>query len=393
LSKIVVEKTRSLTSTADECIGGIKQIKLFNYYDKIQKEFDDACWEADFSNRKSGLIVEWQSVVSAALGLVALAIVLLFNYQYQILSIAFLGIFLTIVRMLMTTMATFNQKIGFLNQSLPAMDKITEFLKSVDKTREISGDVTTEKFLKNSIEFRHVCLDYGKGNILKDVSLKIYKGQKIALVGESGSGKTSIANLLVRLYNPTSGQILIDDTNIADYTMEQLRNNIGVVNQDNIIFNKSVEENILMSRPGAEHRAVKQAAKNAFAHEFIEEFSDKYSTIVGDRGVKMSGGQRQRVNIAQMFLKQAPLIILDEATSALDSKSERIIQEALDHLESGCTSLVIAHRLATVQNADRVIVLDQGRIAENGTWDELMLKKGIFYQMVKEQSFLSDERE
>jgi subfamily B ATP-binding cassette protein MsbA len=212
----------------------------------------------------------------------------------------------------------------------------------------------------------------------------------VALVGESGAGKTSLANLLVRLYDSSRGEILIDGINIKDYDLAFLRERIGIVNQESIIFNRTIRENILMGNQNASEEDMIEAAKNAYAHKFIMETSHGYDTLVGDNGLKLSGGQKQRINIAQIFLKSPDLMILDEATSALDTKSEQYIQVALEKLAKNRTCIIIAHRLSTVRKADTIIVLDKGRIAEQGRWSYLLEKKGLFYSMIQRQSFINE---
>jgi ABC-type multidrug transport system fused ATPase/permease subunit len=208
--------------------------------------------------------------------------------------------------------------------------------------------------------------------VLKDVSFKVETGQTVALVGPSGSGKSTIAGMLLRFYDPVSGQIKLNGVNTTEMSLTELRSRMAIVPQDVILFAGTIRENILYGRPNATDDEIKEAAHQANALEFIESFPDKFETIVGERGIQLSGGQRQRIAIARAVLKNPSILLLDEATSSLDSESERIVQEALDKLMEGRTSIVIAHRLSTIRNADKIIVLEKGEVVEMSTHDELM---------------------
>ena len=227
----------------------------------------------------------------------------------------------------------------------------------------------------------------GKREVINGISFEILRGQTVALVGPSGGGKSTLSELIPRFYDPTRGEILIDGISLRDYTQESLRAHMSVVAQDTVLFNDTIENNIAMGKPGATHEEVVEAARIANADSFIRECAEGYDTNIGDRGVKLSGGQRQRLSIARAVLKNPDILILDEATSALDTESEKLVQEALNKLLVGRTSVVIAHRLSTIHNADRIIVFDHGRIAEEGTHNELMERGGIYAKLIEMQSF------
>jgi ABC-type multidrug transport system fused ATPase/permease subunit len=246
-----------------------------------------------------------------------------------------------------------------------------------------------EPRLSGAITFNHVVFSYPTRKdiqVLKDVSLQIHSGQKIALAGSSGAGKSTIAQLVLGFYQPEMGTISIDGKNFHDYSLKYLRRNMAVVPQEVILFGGSIRENIAYGKPGASEEEIMAAAKKAHAWEFITGFPEKMDTIVGERGVKLSGGQRQRIAIARAILKDPSILILDEATSSLDAESERLVQEALEVLMEGRTTIIIAHRLSTIRNADHIFVLDAGQIAEQGSFDELaLIPQGIFANLLKLQ--------
>jgi subfamily B ATP-binding cassette protein MsbA len=238
------------------------------------------------------------------------------------------------------------------------------------------------------IHFDHVHFSYGEKIALRDINLQVRSGQIVALVGASGSGKTTLSNLLLRFYDPQRGAIRIGGTDIREFTTRDLRSQMAVVAQENVLFNDTIRRNIELGRLGATKDEIVAAAKHAYAHEFIMEKPNGYDTVIGEKGVMLSGGQRQRIAIARAVLRNAPILILDEALNALDSESERIVQTALDALMTGRTTLCIAHRLSTVLHADLIVVLDQGRVVETGSHDELIRHGGI-YQKLYELQFSS----
>lgn len=284
-----------------------------------------------------------------------------------------------------TLLTTIRRIIEFAEQFQRGMTGIERFQEIMDVTPDIKDKKGAKPVadVKGSIEFDHVSFEYADDHtqVLNDICLKIRPGERIALVGPSGGGKTTLCNLLPRFYDTTEGRIFIDGRDVRDITLRSLRSNIGVVQQDVYLFSGTVFENILYGRPGASREDVIQAAKMAGAHDFITELKDGYDTYVGERGVKLSGGQKQRISIARVFLKNPAILILDEATSALDNESEYLVSQSLEKLALGRTTLTIAHRLTTIQGADRILVLSGNQIVEEGNHRELLEKKGMYYQL------------
>ncbi len=284
-----------------------------------------------------------------------------------------------------TLLATIRRIIEFAEQFQRGMTGIERFVEIMDSTVEILDEPGARPLteIKGAISFENVSFEYpdDHNSVLEQINLSIRPGERIALVGPSGGGKTTLCNLIPRFYDTTRGEIRIDGQELKGITLQSLRMNIGIVQQDVYLFSGTVYDNISYGKPEASREQVIQAAKLAGAHEFISALKDGYDTYVGERGVKLSGGQKQRISIARVFLKNPAILILDEATSALDNESEHLISKSLDRLAEGRTTVTIAHRLTTVQNADRILVLSEGKIAEEGSHEELLKRKGIYYQL------------
>ena len=284
-----------------------------------------------------------------------------------------------------TLLTTIRRIIEFAEQFQRGITGIERFQEIMDVVPDIKDSKNAKKMehVKGAISFDHVSFEYPDDHVpvLEDINITVRPGERIALVGPSGGGKTTMCNLLPRFYDTTSGSIAIDGQDIKNVTLQSLRSNIGVVQQDVYLFSGSVYENISYGRPGATREEVMEAAKLAGAHEFITELQDGYDTYVGERGVKLSGGQKQRISIARVFLKNPAILILDEATSALDNESEYLVSQSLEKLAVGRTTLTIAHRLTTIQGADRILVLAGNKIVEEGNHEQLLEKKGMYYQL------------
>jgi len=276
-----------------------------------------------------------------------------------------------------------------MQKAIGATERVFELLEETPEKINSTASETTQK-IKGTVSFKNVKFSYPSRKeiqVLKDVSFTANFGQKIAIVGPSGVGKSTIASLLLRFYDIESGEILIDGKNIYDFDLENLRGNMSIVPQDVILFGGTIRENIAYGKPNATEEEIFMAAKQANALNFIEGFPEQFETIVGERGIKLSGGQRQRIAIARALLKNPSILILDEATSSLDSESEKLVQEALEILMQGRTSIIIAHRLSTIRSADQILVLDNGVVTEQGTHQELIALENGMYKNLSNLQF------
>ena len=384
------ERLGDLVSVLDEALSGIKIVKSYNAQNFIVEKFkrinDDLSRLVISMSKRQQLA----SPMSEFLGITAVSIILVFGGtlvgQGLVTGsgfIAFIAAFSQITRPL----RSFIDQFANINQGVAAGERIFTI---IDAESEIQDAKDAKEFegLKESIELRNISFSYdGEKDVLKDVSLRIGKGETIALVGASGGGKSTLSELIPRFYDVTCGEVLFDGVPVSQYTQQSLRDKMSIVSQETILFNDSIEGNILLGRTTATHDEVVEACKVANAHNFIMASTEGYDTNIGDRGTKLSGGQRQRLSIARAVLKNPEILILDEATSALDTESEKLVQEALTSLLKGRTSIVIAHRLSTIYNADRIYVINEGRIAEQGTHQELLAKGGIYSHLIEMQSF------
>lgn len=326
------------------------------------------------------------SAISAAIRIGALVFAV-YASQHDVISVAAIYLIVTYTATVAHNLWNMNGIMRTYNRIMGDAKEMTDILASDIRIADHSNDSLSVKGGAIELDAMTFTHDEGDGATLFDnFSMTVRPGEKVGLVGSSGSGKTTLTKLLLRLADIDSGKIMIDGHNIADVTQESLREAIAYVPQEPLLFHRSIRENIAYGRPDATNKDIEQAAKKAGALQFIHDLKDGFDTLVGERGVKLSGGQRQRIAIARAILKDAPILILDEATSALDSESEKLIQNSLETLMKGRTSIVIAHRLSTIAKLDRIIVLDDGKIVEDGTHEELIKKKGVYAKLWEHQS-------
>jgi len=385
------DKMGMILTVVEETLGGLRIIKAFNAEKKMNARFDEELHDYRRIMNRLMRRRELAHPLSELLGTIVIIIVVWFGGTL-ILSknselsgpefIAYIAIFYQIIN----PAKAFTQALYSIQKGLASMDRIDKVLLA-DVTIPEKADAQKIATLKNSIEYRNVTFAYDEKIVLNNVSLTIEKGKTIALVGQSGSGKTTFVDLLPRFYDVIGGQILIDGIDIRDLKLHDLRDLMGNVNQEAILFNDTIYNNIAFGVENTSMPEVIAAAKVANAHDFIIETENGYDTVIGDRGSKLSGGQRQRLSIARAILKNPPVLILDEATSALDTESERLVQNALENLMKNRTSVVIAHRLSTVRNADLICVFHEGEIIERGTHDELIKLDGRYKRLHSLQMF------
>ena len=384
------ERMGELVSVLDESLSGIKIIKGYNASGFLVEKFKYI--NTQLSNLLISMARRQQlaSPMSEFMGITAVAVILVFGgilVGNGLIGgagfIAFIAAFSQITRPL----RSFIDQFANINQGVAAGERIFAMLDSKSEVEDMPNARDFEG-LKHSIELRDVRFSYdGQRDVIDGVTIKVRKGETVALVGASGGGKSTLSELIPRFYDVQAGEVLFDGVNVKEYKQESLRQKMSIVAQETVLFNDSIEGNILMGRPSATHDEVVEASKVANAHTFIMESPEGYATNIGDRGSKLSGGQRQRISIARAVLKDPEILILDEATSALDTESEKLVQDALTNLLEGRTSIVIAHRLSTIYNADRIYVIDKGRVAEEGTHSELLARNGIYAHLIAMQSF------
>ena len=383
------ERMGDMVSVMEESLSGVKTMKSYNAFDYICSKF--RAINAEMSQILISMARKQQlaSPMSEFLGITAISVVLVFGGSLvqggELMAAGFVA-YIAAFSQLTRPLRSFIDQFANINQGIAAGERVFSII-DAESTVQDKADAVELKEFKDKIEFRSVGFSYDESReILHDISFEVRKGETVALVGPSGGGKSTLSELIPRFYDVESGEVYIDGRPIADYTQESLREHMGIVSQETTLFNDTIRNNIAMGREDATMEQIIAAAKVANAHDFIMQSEKGYDTNIGDRGTKLSGGQRQRLSIARAVLRNPEILILDEATSALDTESEKLVQEALTTLLEGRTSVVIAHRLSTIHNADRIIVIDGGRIAEQGTHAELMERGGIYAHLIEMQS-------
>jgi subfamily B ATP-binding cassette protein MsbA len=397
LIKSVTDKSESaggkIITAYNEAFAGNKVVTAYNLYNYQNKNFDknlDNVFSLGMKiTQKTGWLSPMMHImvsigIAAVIGLGSYMIV-----QKQITSGNFVS-FITALIMLYTPIKLLGNDAKNMQNALLALERVVAQLDSVPRIRDKEKAVPLKE-LKNGIEFKNVCFEYKKNKpVLKNVSFDVHKGETFALVGNSGGGKSTIVNLIPRFYDIKSGNIFIDNTDVRDFTLESLRDNISVVFQDNFLFSGTIRENIMLGNLNATDEELQEAIRDSYLEDFVKSLDKGLDTNIGERGVLLSGGQKQRIGIARAFLKNAPILILDEATSALDNEAEKIVQRAIENLMKDRTVFVIAHRLTTVQNADRIAVIKDGQLVELGNHNELVHIEDGVYKHLYESQFSKD---
>ena len=387
-------KSGEITARAEESLGGIRLVKAFAQEEYELARFMEKSLDFLETRRRSYKILAYFS-----------GSVNFFTNITNLLILACGGLLIAKDKLSLSDFVAFLLYVNLFMKPLLRLTVFTEmyqrgmagfqrFYEIMEMKPEIINqkDTVVCKKIRGEIEFDNLVFGYSdQKKVIKGFNLKIAPGQTVAVVGETGAGKTTIASLLLRFYDPLSGRILVDGIDIRQYKQQELRRNIGIVQQDVFLFSDSVTHNIAYAKPEAEQSEVENAARLAAADKFIEELPNKYATEIGGRGVKLSGGQKQRLAIARVFLKNPPIVILDEATSSLDNYTEKLIQESLDKLAENRTTLIIAHRMSTIKNADKIIVLNNGEVAEIGTHSTLMSGGGLYYNLYNAQKQTDDK--
>ncbi|GEO05352.1 antibiotic ABC transporter ATP-binding protein [Adhaeribacter aerolatus] len=375
----------NLLSVMEETISGNRIIKAFNAQTYVQEKFD-----IENNRYKDVLSSVWNkrelaSPVSEFLGITVVVGVLLYgghliiNQQSDLSASEFIT-FIALYSQILIPAKNISTAMTNIQRGIASGDRILKIIDYPEQVTEKPNALPLPAFT-SGIEYRNVDFQYEKEKVLNNISLTVPKGKMVALIGQSGSGKSTLADLLPRFYDVTGGQLLIDGIDIRDIKITDLREQMGIVTQEAILFNDTIFNNIAFNKINATEAEVINAAKIANAHEFIMQTPNGYNTLIGDRGGKLSGGQKQRISIARAILKNPPILILDEATSALDTESEKLVQEALTNLMKNRTSIVIAHRLSTVQHADEIVVMQKGQIMERGTHEQLLAQNGLYTRL------------
>ena len=366
-------------SILDETLGGLKVVKSYNAEDSFTKKFNDSINRLQQLSNSIGNKNNLASPMSEFLGIVTIATLLWFGAQMvvgeQSISSATFITYIALAYTILTPAKAISKASYQVKTGLAAAERVFTLMEQ-ENTITDSANAVDKKTFEDKITLENINFRYENENVLKDFSLTIPKGKTVALVGQSGSGKSTIANLLTRFYDVNEGKVLIDGTDIKEIQIKSLRDLMGLVTQDSILFNDTIKGNISLGKPDATDDEIIEALKIANAYEFVKDLPEGIYTNVGDNGTKLSGGQKQRLSIARAVLKNPPIMILDEATSALDTESERLVQVALENMMQNRTSVVIAHRLSTIQKADLIVVMQKGKIVEQGNHEELLAKNG-----------------
>ncbi|ERJ59222.1 hypothetical protein M472_10600 [Sphingobacterium paucimobilis HER1398] len=385
------ESFANMITYLDEALSGIKIIKSFNATFFVKNRFQEENERYATIMRRMAARQQMSSPVSELLGVVMVAVILLYggnlvlSGEGDLSAEAFIG-YIALFSQVMRPAKALTDSFSGIHNGLAAGERVLELIDEKCLVEDKPNAVVVNSF-QEAIQFKDVEFSYGERNVLKGIDFRIGKGETIALVGPSGGGKTTLVDLIPRFMDVTAGAIYFDGIDLRDLNQDSLRALIGAVNQESILFNDTIFNNIAFANLSATAAEVEQAARIANAHDFIMNTTDGYQTNIGDRGSKLSGGQRQRICIARAVLKNPPIMLLDEATSALDTESERLVQDSLYKLMENRTTVVIAHRLSTIQNADRIVVLDAGKIVEVGTHNELLLNNGLYRKLIDMQQF------
>lgn len=384
----IQECTADITSVLQESVASARVIKSFVREDYEVDRFDVENRANFRANMKNAQLMATMTPVVELVAVIGVTMIIWYGGNNVIngtITAGSLVAFLTYAVNISNPIKRLTRVIGNIQKALAAAQRVFMIIDMPEEIAE-SRDAKQLPEVSGKVEFQNVSFAYDdKGNVITDLSFSVKPGEVIAIVGPSGAGKSTIANLLPRFYDVNKGDIKIDGHSVREVTLDSLREQVGIVPQETMLFNGSVYNNILYGRLDATKEEIEAAAKAANAHDFIMQLTDGYETKLGDRGVNLSGGQRQRIAIARAILKNPRILILDEATSALDTESERVVQEALDRLMVGRTSFVIAHRLSTVKNADKILVLEKGNLVESGTHDELLALDGLYAHLYKIQ--------